>query len=264
MNFSTGSGIVDSTASFVETIDLLADVSGDLIMDHFQTPVDVELKEDHSPVTVADRGAEEAMRRVIMHRHPAHGIFGEECGMENEDAEFRWVLDPIDGTKSFISGVPLFGTLIALCRNGQPLFGCANFPALGLRYFGDGTRTTINGSETRMRETASIEDATVLVTDHTHVWKHKNGEAFDALAVRARIFRSWGDCYGYALLAGGHADVMIDPILQPWDMLALIPIIRGAGGSISSYEGGDPLGSNSLVAASPALHAAVIDALQHP
>lgn len=252
----------ESTASLLETIDVLADVSGDVIMDSFQTAFEVDYKDDASPVTLADRGAEEAMRRVIMHRHPEHGILGEETGLHQPRAEYRWVLDPIDGTKSFISGVPLFGTLIALLRNGEPLFGCANFPALGFRLIGDGRRTTMNGVTVRMREAPCMEKATMLVTDHTDVWKYKDGPAFDALASRVRLFRSWGDCYGYALLASGHADVMIDPILQPWDMLALIPIIRGAGGIVSSYEGGDPLTSNSLIAAAPSLHEQVIASLQ--
>jgi myo-inositol-1(or 4)-monophosphatase len=240
---------------------MLADVSGDVIMESFQTAFGVDYKDDASPVTLADRGAEEAMRRVIMHRHPEHGILGEESGLHQPRAEYRWVLDPIDGTKSFISGVPLFGTLIALCRHGQPLLGCANFPALGFRLIGDGRRTTMNGVPVRMREAPCMEKATMLVTDHTDVWKHKDGPAFDALASRVSLFRSWGDCYGYALLASGHADVMIDPILQPWDMMALIPIIRGAGGIVSSYEGGDPLTSNSLIAAAPSLHRQVIKAL---
>ena len=251
----------ETTASLLETIDMLADVSGDVIMESFQSAFDVDYKDDASPVTLADRGAEEAMRRIIMHRHPAHGILGEESGLHQPRARYRWVLDPIDGTKSFISGVPLFGTLIALCHDGKPLYGCASFPALGFRLIGDGRRTTMNGVTVRMRETPSMEEATMLVTDHTDVWKHKDGPAFDALAARVRLFRSWGDCYGYALLASGHADVMIDPILQPWDMLALIPIIRGAGGIVSSYEGGNPLTSNSLIAAAPSLHRQVITAL---
>lgn len=253
--------VADSTLSFTETVHLLADVSGDLILEYFQTGVDVEHKSDNSPVTIADRGAEEVMRQIIMRRHPSHGVLGEECGEHLPEAEYRWVLDPIDGTKSFVSGVPLFGTLIALCKNGDPVFGCANFPALGLRYFGDGNVTTVNGAVTRMRDNIVLSDATLLVTDHVDVWRHKNGAAFDALASRVRLYRSWGDCYGYALLASGNADIMVDPILKSWDMLALIPIIRGAGGIVSSYEGGDPLTANSLVAAAPHLHAAVIAAL---
>ncbi len=242
----------------------LADVSADVIRryDHHRIPV--VRKTDDSPVTAADREAETAMRDVIMDRHPDHGILGEEFGTHQEDATLRWVLDPIDGTKSFISGTPLFGTLIALCADGEPLLGCINMPRLQQRFVGDGHSTTRNGAPVRMRTGRGIRDATVLVTDHVDVWKHRNGQAFDRLAAAAGIFRSWGDCYGYTLLVSGYADIMTDPLLNPWDMHALIPIVRGAGGMITSWEGDDPLSSNSLVAAHPALHARVIAMLNPP
>jgi myo-inositol-1(or 4)-monophosphatase len=221
----------------------------------------VESKADHSPVTAADRGAEELMRKLIAKRFPEHGIIGEEFGNEREDAEFVWVLDPIDGTKSFITGVPLWGTLIALLHQGQPILGCIHQPVLGQLVLGDGTTTTINGRPTRVRTCASLSEATVLTSDPVNPAKYQNGAAFEKLATQAKLCRTWGDCYGYLLVATGFADVMMDPIMNPWDIAALVPVIRGAGGIITDWKGGSPYPAESTVAAAPELHAKVIAAL---
>jgi histidinol phosphatase-like enzyme (inositol monophosphatase family) len=240
----------------------LAHQSGDFIRPYFgSADLVVETKNDATPVTLADRGAEELMRKLIQAKFPTHGIIGEELGSDRPDAEFVWVLDPIDGTKSFITGVPLWGTLIALLHRGQPVLGAIHQPILQQLMIGDGTATTLNGRPVRVRSTARIEDATFLTSDPFNPSKYQNGESFSALRQRAKLVRTWGDCYGYLLVAAGLADVMCDPIMNPWDIAALVPVIRGAGGVITDWQGGTPYPAKSTVAATPGLHAAVIKAL---
>ena len=241
----------------------LAEQSGDFIRPLFGQPgLAVETKADQSPVTAADRGAEELMRRSIAKKFPAHGIIGEEFGSERPDAEFVWVLDPIDGTKSFITGVPLWGTLIALLHCGQPILGVINQPVLGQLMLGDGTTTTLNGRAVRCRATTRLEDATLLTSDTLNLAKFQNGPACDRLLARAKLVRTWGDCYGYLLVAAGWADVCLDPMMNPWDIAALVPILRGAGGVVTDWQGGAAYPAAATVAAAtPALHAQVIAAL---
>ncbi|MSU70638.1 MAG: histidinol-phosphatase [Opitutaceae bacterium] len=240
----------------------LAEKSGDFIRPYFgRSGLAVELKADQTPVTAADRGAEQLLRRLIEKKFPAHGIIGEEFGSVRAEADWVWVLDPIDGTKSFMSACPLFGTLIALLHRGQPVLGCIHQPILRQLMFGDGQATTLNGRTVRCRPCARIEEATLLTSDPLNPAKYQNGAAFEALARRARLVRTWGDCYGYLLLAGGWADIMLDPIMSPWDIQALVPVIRGAGGMITDWQGRDPVRAKSIVAAGPALHAQVIAAL---
>lgn len=241
----------------------LARASGEFIRPYFGDPaLAVERKADATPVTIADKGAEELMRRLIAQRFPAHGIIGEEHGAERGDAELVWMLDPIDGTKSFITGVPLWGTLIALLHQGQPVLGCIHQPILGQLMIGDGNVTTLNGRPVRARRTTRIEDATLLTSDPLNPAKHQDGAKFDALIRRARLVRTWGDCYGYLLVAAGHADIMGDPIMNPWDIAALVPIIRGAGGVITDWHGGAPYPAESTLAcATPELHESVLAAL---
>jgi histidinol phosphatase-like enzyme (inositol monophosphatase family) len=241
----------------------LAGLSGDFIRPFFgRADVKVELKADRTPVTVADRGAEELMRRLIRVKFPDHGIIGEELGSEKADAEFVWVLDPIDGTKSFAAAVPLFGTLIALLHQGQPVLGCIHQPVLGQLLVGDGKSATMNGSPAHTRANRRIGDATVLTSDPVNAANHPGGRGFDALVRRARLARTWGDCYGYLLVATGWADVMFDPIMNPWDIAALVPVIRGAGGVITDSKGGPPYPATSIVAAANIeLHGQVIAAL---
>lgn len=221
----------------------------------------VESKSDQSPVTAADRGAEELMRRLIAKRYPEHGIIGEEFGTENPDAEFVWVLDPVDGTKAFITGVPLWGTLIALLHQGQPVLGCIHQPVLGQVMIGDGTTTTLNGRPTRVRPCPSLETATLLTSDTVNLGRYQNGAACERLASQVKLYRTWGDCYGYLLLASGMADIMTDPIMNSWDIAALVPVIRGAGGTITDWKGGAAYPADSTVAAAPELHAQVISIL---
>ena len=240
----------------------LARHSGDFIRPWFANPaLTVDTKPDQTPVTVADRGAEELMRRMIRKRFPDHGILGEEYGPERTDAEFVWVLDPVDGTRAFAAGCPLFGTLIALLHRGQPVLGLIHQPVLNQLLVGDGRVTTLNGRPVRVRAQTRLEEATLLCSDTLSPAQHQNGAAFDALARRVRQLRTWGDCYGYLLLVTGGADIMCDPIMNPWDVAALLPVVRGAGGTITDWQGRDPGNAASIVAAAPGLHAAVIAAL---
>jgi myo-inositol-1(or 4)-monophosphatase len=240
----------------------LAQRSGDFIRPYFGNhEVEVETKADASPVTIADKGAEELMRRLILERFPQHGIIGEEQGNERADAEWVWVLDPIDGTKSFMSACPLFGTLIALMHRGQPVLGAIHQPILRQLMIGDGHSTTLNGQPVRIRQRTTLAEATLLTSDPLNLARYQDGAACERLVNQVRLYRTWGDCYGYLLLASGWADVMLDPIMNPWDIAALIPVIRGAGGVITDWRGGDPVRADSIVAAGPELHGQVLKVL---
>ncbi len=237
--------------------------SGDFLRPLFADPsLGVEFKSDQSPVTAADRGAEELLRALIANKFPSHGVIGEEFDAVNAGAEFVWVLDPIDGTKSFITGVPLWGTLIALLHQGQPVLGAIHQPILQQLMIGDGTTTTLNNRPVRVRPCSRLEDATLLISDPLNPARYQNGPAYDALIRRARLVRTWGDCYGYLLLASGRADIVMDPIMNPWDIAALVPVVRGAGGVITDWHGGAPYPAESTVAAVPGLHEQVIAALK--
>ncbi len=244
-----------------EFINLLSQESGKIIAGYFRTEINIDRKSDQSPVTIADKKAEEKMRNLINKHFPEHGILGEEFGEENPGAEYKWILDPIDGTKSFICGALSFGTLIALLKNGEPILGAINHPILGELLLGDNHSTTLNGNKVQVRECNDISDAVLLTTDHFNVHKYQNGEKFDTLARQVRLYRNWGDCYGYYLLSTGFADIMIDPIMSVWDSMALIPVVKGAGGIITDYKGGDAVTGESIIAASPGIHEKVIKLL---
>ena len=215
----------------------LADAAGAAIRPYFRQKIAVEDKPDLSPVTAADRGAEAAMRRLIAARFPAHGIIGEEFGREREDAEFVWVLDPIDGTKSFISGVPLFGTLIALARNGLPMLGIIDQPISRERWAGAaGRQTTFNGAPVRCRPCASLAAATVFSTS-PDMFKGADATAHGRIAAAAKLVRYGADCYAYGLLALGLVDFVIEASLKPYDFMAMVPIVEGAGGVATDWQG---------------------------
>jgi myo-inositol-1(or 4)-monophosphatase len=243
---------------FYQFAKLLADESGRIIRKYFRTQISVESKTDLTPVTIADKTAEEIMRQMIMKEYPDHGILGEEFGKHNEGAEYQWILDPIDGTKSFICGAVTFGTLIALLKNGEPLIGVINQPVLNEFLIGDSNISELNGIKVQVRECSVLSEAILLTTDHLNIRKYRNADKFDVLIKKVKLYRNWGDCYGYYLLATGFADIMIDPIMSVWDSMALIPIIRGAGGIITDYQGNDPVKGNSIVAAAKEIHNEVI------
>lgn len=241
--------------------ELLANESGKIIKHYFRTNVNIETKDDESPVTIADKKSEELMRNLIEKEFPEHGILGEEFGKKNPDAEYQWILDPIDGTKSFITGAVTFGTLIALSKNNQPILGVINQPVLNEFLIGDNEAAELNGRKVRVRECNDLSKATLLTTDHFNIEKFQNLKSFEGLAKKVNLYRQWGDCYGYYLVATGFADIMIDPIMSVWDIMALIPIITGAGGVITDYQGNDPVKGNSTVAVCKQLHKKVIEEL---
>ena len=246
---------------FVDFSKALAHASGDIIKRYFRSGVAVETKDDDSPVTIADRQAEEVMREMIMKAYPDHGIIGEEFGNHNEEAEYQWVLDPIDGTKSFVSGTFLFGTLIGLMKDGQPIVGAIHHPVTSHLLVGDGAEARLNGELVRVSATRHLRDAVLCYTDFIHVGQYQNGIAFQQLMGMTSFNRTWGDCHGYFLVATGYADVMLDPIMHLWDIVALIPVIEGAGGKITSWNGGPPLSGNGIIASNGPLHSQVLRVL---
>ncbi len=215
----------------------LADAAGVAIRPYFRRPIAVDDKPDLSPVTAADRAAEMAMRQLIAARFPAHGIIGEEFGPEREEAEFVWVLDPIDGTKSFISGVPLFGTLIALAHQGRPILGIIDQPISRERWIGASDRpTTLNGTPIRCRPCAALAAATVFSTS-PDMFKGGDAAAFARVAAAAKLVRFGADCYAYGVLAHGLIDLVVEASLKPYDFCAMPPIVEGAGGIATDWRG---------------------------
>lgn len=240
---------------------LLSKKSSEIIRQYFRMPFDVEIKSDNSPVTVADKKSEEVMRKLIYQEFPDHGIIGEEFGREKTDSDFVWVLDPIDGTKSFMCGALSFGTLISLLYKNKPVLGVINHPILNEFLIGDNDNCLLNDIPVRIKQKEKLSEAVLLTTDHLNIKKYQNAEKFDKLINSVWLYRNWGDCYGYYLVATGFADIMIDPIMSIWDSMALIPIINGAGGVITDYNGNDPVKGNSIIAASPKLHSQVLEIL---
>jgi len=240
---------------FSAFVDELASVSGETILPFFRTALSVEDKGrpgSFDPVTAADHAAETAMRTLIRRTFPDHGIIGEEFGEERADAEYVWVLDPIDGTKSFISGMPAWGTLIALLRASEPVFGMMNQPFTRERFSGDGGGAHYRGPagarDLRVRPCPDLADA-VLFTTSPRLMNTDDREAFARVEQAVRLSRYGGDCYAYCMLAAGHVDLVIETELKPYDVLALVPIIIGAGGVITSWEGGSPNAGGRIVAA---------------
>jgi histidinol-phosphatase len=245
----------------------LADAAGAVIRPHFRQRVEVIDKPDASPVTIADRDSEAAMRRLIAQTFPEHGIFGEEHGNERIDAEFVWVLDPIDGTKSFISGMPLFGTLIALLKNGTPLLGVLDQPISGERWLGvAGRPSTLNGNAIHTRACERLDTATLFSTT-PDMFQGSDAEAFTRVRQGAKLVRYGGDCYAYGLCALGFVDAVVEASLEPYDFCALIPIIEGAGGIVTDWQGRRPgLVSDGRILAcgDVVLHEQILDRLAGP
>jgi inositol-phosphate phosphatase / L-galactose 1-phosphate phosphatase / histidinol-phosphatase len=215
----------------------LADASGAEIRPHFRQRLTVEDKPDLTPVTAADRAAELAMRRLIETSFPDHGIVGEEFGRVREDAEFVWVLDPIDGTKSFISGVPLFGTLIALTHGGHPIVGIIDQPISRERWIGAAGRpTTLNGAAIRCRACQGLGSATLFATT-PEMFRGPDAVAFARVSAAVKLTRFGADCYAYGLLAAGFVDLVLEASLKPYDFCAMIPIVEGAGGVATDWRG---------------------------
>jgi inositol-phosphate phosphatase/L-galactose 1-phosphate phosphatase/histidinol-phosphatase len=245
----------------------LAAAAGAVIRRYFRQKLTIIDKEDASPVTIADREAEAAMRRLIAEHFPEHGIYGEEYGIERADASLLWVLDPIDGTKSFISGVPLFGTLIALLQDGVPVLGVLDQPISGERWLGVAGRPTLfNGAAVRTRACAAIDAATIFATS-PHMFEGADEAAFERVRQAAKLVRYGTDCYGYGLCALGFVDAVIEANLKPYDFCAIVPIIEGAGGIVTDWQGGRPglVTDGRIVAAGdPVLHDRLLEMLTPP
>jgi myo-inositol-1(or 4)-monophosphatase len=240
---------------FAVFVDRLATVSGEAILPFFRTALGVENKAGpgaFDPVTAADRAAETAMRTLIRQTFPDHGIIGEEFGSERTDAEYVWVLDPIDGTKSFISGMPAWGTLIALTRGGVPVYGMMHQPFVGERFTGDGGASHYRGPAgeraLRVRRSADLSEA-LLMTTSPLLMKENDRASFGKVENAVRLSRYGGDCYAYCMLAAGHVDLVIETELKPYDILPLVPIIAGAGGIVTTWDGGTPSAGGRIIAA---------------
>lgn len=244
----------------------LADAARAAILPHYRTGLAGERKADASPVTLADRAAEEAMRRILRAECPRDAVHGEEFGAETGTSGRTWVLDPIDGTTSFLIGRPIFGTLIALVVEGWPVLGVIDQPVLGERWLGaTGQPTLLNGQPVRTRPCRELSDAT-LATTGPHYFNDHDGEHFMGLAAKTdhRRMVMGGDCYNYALLASGHVDIVCEANLKLHDYAALVPVVEGAGGTMCDWNG-DPLHAASsghvLALGDPARLDDVVEAL---
>jgi histidinol-phosphatase len=233
----------------------LARITGTVALRHYRTHLAVETKADGSPVTVADRAAETAARAWVQSRFPQDGVLGEELGEERPGAGRRWIIDPIDGTKAFVRGTPLWGSLVALCEGERVLAGAAYFPAVDeLVAAAPGAGCWWNGSRCHVSSGSTLADATVLTTDERFPENPERAAGFRALARVASVSRTWGDCFGYLLVATGRAEVMCDGTMSVWDAAALQPIIEEAGGvftdwlGVATAFGGSAVATNRLLA----------------
>jgi myo-inositol-1(or 4)-monophosphatase len=256
-----------TAVDFEAFVERLATVAGEAVMPFFRTTIGVENKGGKSfdPVTAADHAGEAAMRQMIKATFPSHGIVGEEFGNEAEDADYVWVLDPIDGTRGFITGLPTWGTLIGLLKNGAPVYGVMSQPFTKERFLGDGGSARYRGPlgdrKLRVRQCAALTDA-IMSSTSPRLFEGRELEVFKQLEIATRHTRFGGDCYAYCMLAAGHVDLVVETALKPYDIVALIPIIEGAGGVITTWEGGPAAQGGRVVAAGDRrVHAAALEML---
>ena len=231
----------DDLLALLAFAEKLADAGGAVARRYFRTRVAVDDKPDDSPVTIADREAETAMRALIAKTYPEHGVIGEEHGVERVGASHVWVLDPIDGTKSFITGRPMFGVLVALCRDGRPVAGVIDCPAMFERWTGAAgqpSRHTVRGETgvIRTRPCAQLSQAALYCTT-PHMFTGPDAEGFERVRSAVKLPLYGGDCYAYGLMASGYADLVIEADLKSYDWAALEPVIAGAGGSLTDWQG---------------------------
>lgn len=250
--------IDDALDSLIAAAEAAADVAGAVIRPFFRAALAADLKTDHSPVTIADRSAEQAMRAVLSERFPDHGVLGEEFGRDRPESSHCWVLDPIDGTRAFITGRPVFGTLVALLDDGKPILGIIDQPVTGERWIGAVGRKTLfrgpMGGRPGCRACPTLAEAELSITGLNLLGTDQR--RWQSLADGVRRVSWGGDCYAYGLLALGHIDVIAEATMKLWDWAALVPVIEGAGGRITDWNG-QPLYPNGdgrvLAVGDPAL-----------
>ncbi|WP_169567267.1 histidinol-phosphatase [Sneathiella limimaris] len=252
-------------SEFIDLASKLADAAGEIIRPLYRKKIEIVSKDDLSPVTIADQNAEMAMRKIIEAHYPEHGIYGEEHGQVRTDAEYVWVLDPIDGTHSFISGAPTFATLIGLTRNGKPVMGVIDQPISGERWVGANGETTFNG--TKIQTNADITDVQTasLFSYGIELFKSVKGPQYQKLTETVRRIRFGYDSYAYALLSQGFVDIVADADMKPFDYCALVPVVENAGGQISDWDGNPLTLTNPgyvLATGNSALHEATLDVLK--
>jgi myo-inositol-1(or 4)-monophosphatase len=244
----------------------LADAAARITLPLFRTHLDVvdkgDRERDISAVTRADREAEEAIRSLIAASYPEHGVLGEEHGAENAGAEYTWVVDPIDGTKAFITGFPTWGTLIALNHRGRPVLGVVDQPYTRERFVGGPDGAFLNGARLRTRRCADLSLARLGMTTVNMFKPGPERAAFEGVRDRAALVRPGGDCYSYCMVAHGLLDIVIEGDLAPWDIQACIPLIEAAGGVVTDWRGGSAAGGGLVLACGdPALHARILPML---
>jgi histidinol-phosphatase len=245
-----------SQESLLQAVHECAELAGSVAFAHYRTNVAVEWKHDGSPVTVADRSAEEAVREWIRARFPADAVLGEEFGELGGTSGRRWIIDPIDGTKAFVRGVPLWGSLVAVAEGERVLAGAACFPATGETIAAAaGCGSWHSKSRARVSDIAELRAATVLITDDRILSPASRQDAWIRLANAAAVARTWGDAFGYLMVATGRAEVMVDPIVNAWDIACFVPIIEEAGGVFTDLTGaatafgGNSIATNAALAA---------------
>lgn len=249
-----------SLADLLHQATEIATIGGNHTLKYFRKNVEVLSKADESPVTIADRETEEIMRAEINKRFPGHGIIGEEYGLENEDSDIQWILDPIDGTKSFIHGVPLYTTLIGITINGIPQVGIINAPASNeICTAAIGKGANYNGEACKVSEQSDLRKASLMVTEMYRFHTQGLQPQFMDLMSKTKLHRTWGDAYGHMMVAIGRADIMFDPILNIWDAAALLPVIKEAGGVYSDMNGVESIETGSGISTNPYLHEQVLN-----
>ncbi len=222
---------------FIQTALKITEQASKIPKQYFRAEIDVDHKADKSPVTIADRETEKFIREALKSHFPDHGIYGEEFGRQENSSEYEWIIDPIDGTRSFVSAMPLYGMLLALLKNNQPQLGIMRMPELGEVYVGDGYTATFNQVKTlHCSEITNLEDAIVYINEGEKI-NQQDPALFKQLCSTGRVMRLGYDCYPHALLAAGNVDLVIDFDLKPYDYFSLIPVIEGAGGVISDWRG---------------------------
>ena len=229
--------------------------AGRVTLGHFQTGVAVRRKADNTPLTIADQQAEQKLRQLIEQYWPEHNIVGEEYGRTQHDSPYTWVCDPIDGTKSFMCGVPLYANLVALLYENEPILGVINLPALNeMVYAVKGGGCFWNGRPAHVSNTSNLADAVVLRSELENQARYGRTDAWKKLVDASYVQRTWGDAYGYSLVATGRADVMLDPIMALWDIAPLQVILEEAGGTLTDWQGEATIHHGECVATNGKLH----------